>query len=358
VAQALEDRAERVAQRRVCAGSGPCAGAGGSSEVRVRSVRSASAGMLASGTVFIAALMMFTTNAVLAQTTVPLVIGMASAAAQPEVTSESARVNASGTAVFVSPNGTDSPGCGSANQPCATLFHAVNDVANMAQPIDSVVTVVVAPGRYNSSFCGARARRPLAVIGSGSGSCFIDCQHASQLLTTNNSISLSSITVVGGWVNVSDVNEALPAASMSTTSSIAASLGGGGAVNILWPTFANDMFAFIRDVVFVNNSVHSFIDGGGTQLYYVGGGALFVGGGGNRTTVVVSECTFAENSVSVEVPQAGTSTAIASGGGVSIVLGVDRMGEAAASLGQQVTLTSVSAGGNTMTCVSCYVRGK
>lgn len=275
--------------------------------------------------------------------------------------------------VFVSPNGIDGPGCGgSANRSCATLRHAVNEVANTMQPLDAVVSVFVAPGGYSASFCGAKSTRALAVVGSGSSASIVNCQQASQLITSNSSISLSGMTVMGGRVNVSITMEPKPEVpplearegprprpkASTVASGLGLAVGGGGAVSVLWPVAANDMYAVVHDVVFVNNSVNGSVSGVGSRLFYVGGGALFVGGGGNGTSVVVSSSAFDDNFVtaSATVSDSDSGAAVASGGGICIVLGVDSSSEAAASQGQRVTVSSVTAHGNTVSasarCVS------
>jgi hypothetical protein len=233
--------------------------------------------------------------------------------------------------IHVEPTGTDSPLCGAVSVPCATLTFAVAK-ANLIPPLSAVVNLLLGPGFYGSTSCGAEAIRPLNVTGAGSSTTVIVCSHSKRLLSANDSIALSGLHVSGGFVNASGV--------------VSQGSPGGGAVAVMWSTNVPDRMAVFEDLSLSNNTVLAVIDApsNGSQVI-VGGGGIFVSGGGNGSWVEVHNCSFFDNYVS------GSGNAMLCGGAVCIVLGASVLGDESplwplSSVG--VSVTDVRAVGNTV----------
>ena len=99
------------------------------------------------------------------------------------------------TVLYIAPAGIDTGDCAVAATPCRTLRYAVNAVAEFIYPTTVEVSVVVAPGLYTTTSCGAVSSRPLAVLGSASMPLF-DCGSEARLLDTSASVRVSGISVV------------------------------------------------------------------------------------------------------------------------------------------------------------------
>jgi hypothetical protein len=236
----------------------------------------------------------------------------------------------------------DTPDCGTAAAPCATLLYAFANVSS-AWPEDPV-TLVVAAGRYGPDSCGLRAGRPLSLLGAGSTSTQVDCGGQDRLLLTTSDVVVSGLTVTGGRGIV-----AVAVVDGNGTDVVVG--GGGGAVCIRWPT-ARPGLALLEDVQLVNNTLAGLISGPGLASVFVGGGALFVSGGGSGSRVELTRVGLTNNSVGVlDVSVNGVGTSC--GGGACILVGAPFKGSTAPTWGAQIALGGVLATNNTLICRNC-----
>ncbi len=242
----------------------------------------------------------------------------------------------------VAPSGADGPACGTSPQlPCATLRYTIGALAN-AVVGGGLVSVVLAPGSYNSSSCGATGTRALNITGAGSGATVVDCAYGGRVLSTNDSLAMSGLTPARGLaafgVNVSDVN--------ATDVLIG---GGGGAVAVTWLPTVTEPYAVLDDVAFVSNAVLASVVGNGTASVTLGGGGLFVSGGGNGSVVLVTRCTWWNNTVVVQDRDDSLNgVGAACGGGACVALGVTD--DPAPLLSVSVVIDGGDASWNTISC--------
>ncbi len=227
--------------------------------------------------------------------------------------------------VYVALGGQDASTCGDPGSPCATLRYAVNNIANQLQPLAAVATVVLGPGVFGSASCGAIATRPINITGAagGSASTTLNCGGASRGLLAYSDVSLSGITVTGGFVNVSRVCDGT------------AYVDGGAGVAVMWPFGEVGASATFTDVVLANNTITGAVTNGNNDCGLIGGAGLLLAGGGNGTTVTVRGCVFLSNVENITFSDPGG--AFPYGGGASIVVG-DPSGVADASPLSMVTV--------------------
>lgn len=138
--------------------------------------------------------------------------------------------------LHVSVDGFDSGDC-SSSQRCATLLYAVEVIAASASSANVEVSIIIGPGRYNSSSCGANLTRPLTIVGAGSTNTIVNCGLLHPLLSTSSSISISSLTIEEGFST-----ENGGAVSVQYSGSDAAALGEA----------AGSLLAGFTDIVFRN----------------------------------------------------------------------------------------------------------
>jgi hypothetical protein len=213
--------------------------------------------------------------------------------------------------MVASSNGSDTPACGTPAQPCATLAYAVNHIASALAPLSARVTVLLGPGRYPGTSCGAVGARPLNITGGGSATTLVDCGGApGRLLVTNDSLVLAGLTVVGAAYTFHlDVSRGTP--------------DGGGAVAVLWAATLHGAYATVQDVVFAGNSVFGVTTGNSTwgpSSLVVGGGALLIAGGASGQAVRLRSVVFHANTLVVQVDSAGEGLEVC-GGGAAVALG-------------------------------------
>jgi hypothetical protein len=119
--------------------------------------------------------------------------------------------------------GVDNATCGfSPATPCASIPYAVNGIGPYVLPATSMLTVIVGPGLYGATSCGAYGLRPLNITGAGSGATIIDCAG------TNRMLFAFSVTFVSGLT----VRRGLAVVTGSGSNGVA--VDGGGAIAILW----------------------------------------------------------------------------------------------------------------------------
>ncbi len=215
----------------------------------------------------------------------------------------------------VATGGVDGPTCGRVEAPCATLRYTVNAIANGVAPSSVIVPIVLGPGAFGPSSCGANATRPVNITGAGSAASRIDCQGTDRALAASASLWLKGITVTGGFANVTVVvPEDAPYGAPFAAG------GGGGGVEIAMPS-VNGASAVVSDVVFVSNFVAGVILGQQdlAASAVIGGGGLYITGGGSDTVVFVQGCLFVGNVVNVTD---FTNAAAPCGGGVCVVAGL------------------------------------
>ena len=117
----------------------------------------------------------------------------------------------------------DNATCGfSPATPCASIPYAVNGIGPYVLPATSMLTVIVGPGLYGATSCGAYGLRPLNITGAGSGATIIDCAG------TNRMLFAFSVTFVSGLT----VRRGLAVVTGSGANGVA--VDGGGAIAILW----------------------------------------------------------------------------------------------------------------------------
>jgi hypothetical protein len=206
-------------------------------------------------------------------------------------------------------------------------------------PVGVAVRIALGPGAFNSSSCGAVGVRPLAIVGAGSRTTLVHCGGTQQLLSTNDSVVVSGVTVTGAWVS-------LPNAGWSPwTDDDGMAFGGqgGGAVSVVWRGALRLPYATFMDVAFVNNSMGAVVRGQGVATAFVGGGAVYVtgGSGGGTAVVTLTNCTFLNNTAGVE-DESENSIAGSCGGGACVAL----FGPAT------IVVSGVVAEGNAVTCGS------
>jgi hypothetical protein len=200
-----------------------------------------------------------------------------------------------------------------------------------------MVTVLVGPGQYNATSCGAVAVRPLNVTGSGGSSVTtFDCGLTDRLLATNDSVVVVGLTVTRGFASlfVDDTDDVY---------TDVAGVGGGGAVAVVWPLVLPGARAVLGDLVVTHSVVVGVVNGTGTAAVYVGGGGLLVFGGGSGAVVEVSGCRFVNTSVVVSNP-AKEGAAQVYGGAVfvGLVTAVDLVGGSVSVRDVAYTGTSIS----------------
>jgi hypothetical protein len=235
-------------------------------------------------------------------------------------------------------------GCGTVRSPCASLAYAVANVANGVVPPSHVVTVVLGPGVFGPSSCGALALRPMRVTGAGSRATLVDCAGQARMLATNDTLTLSGLTITRGVVDV------------GTDPSIAGGVPlafGGGAVAVAWPSNLVHASALFVDVAIANCSVVGQAFAGVPSLpMYIGGGGVLVTGGGNGSWVMFKDCTLAYNSVSAVAGPSNPLPSIA-GGGACVVLGLAPGGFALWDA--SITVDGLVATGNSLArCANSY----
>ncbi len=224
--------------------------------------------------------------------------------------------------------GNDSATCGAATSPCATLRFAVNVVANAVVPVNATAVLVLGPGLYGPSSCGASAVRPMNISGAGSSMTTIDCAGTNRTLTTTASLSLAGLTLMGGkapgLINLTSLSRVDPGCASPAPV-------GGGAVSVVWPPTLSSASASMLDLVFVSNTVDAVITQAGPSpesmcppdSVVVGGGGLLVSGGGNNTVVSLQQCVFDSNIASASASVGGLQVAVSvCGGGACILPGV------------------------------------
>jgi hypothetical protein len=119
--------------------------------------------------------------------------------------------------------GVDSPECGfSPDAPCASIAYVVNGIGPYVEPVTSPLHVVVGPGLFHNTSCGAYGFRPLNITGAGSAATTVDCEGTSNLLVAFSATFVSGLTVRRGAVTV------------GWPDSSVVSVQGGGAIAVLW----------------------------------------------------------------------------------------------------------------------------
>lgn len=135
--------------------------------------------------------------------------------------------------------GVDGGPC-TAAAPCATLAFAIR-LAGTVVPSSALVQVIAAPGEYGPSSCSSSSTRPLALLGSGQDTTFVDCGSTTRFLSSNVSLAVAGLTLRNGR---------LPG-------------GSGGGISIDWHGDGNSVL--FDSVTFVNHSApHG--DGGAVAL--------------------------------------------------------------------------------------------
>ena len=207
--------------------------------------------------------------------------------------------------------GSDLSTCGDASSPCATFRYAVNNIASQLQPLAAVATLVLGPGVFGPANCGAVAMRPVNITGAGPGSTVLDCGGVSQGLVAYSDLSMSGITVTGGFLNVSRVCDG---------SSFEA---GGAGVAVMWSPGQIGASATFVDTVFMNNTVTGVLTKPlGRFCGVIGGAGLFLVGGGNGSIITIRGCSFSGNVENITTTSAFLYDAPATfGGGAGVIVG-------------------------------------
>ena len=123
--------------------------------------------------------------------------------------------------------GVDSPECGfSPDAPCASIAYVVNGIGPYVEPVTSPLHVVVGPGLFHNTSCGAYGFRPLNITGAGSAATTVDCEGTSNLLVAFSATFVSGLTVRRGVARVGLTDPA--------TGDAVVSIEGGGAIAVLW----------------------------------------------------------------------------------------------------------------------------
>ena len=179
-------------------------------------------------------------------------------------------------------NGMDDGRCGSPSYPCLSLGHVLR--ARAAATVSGRVIAVMAAGRFDALSCGIVTTTPLTVVGNGSSSTIVDCQHRSRMI-----LSTSLYLVVRGLTITNGVE--LPVFGAS----------GGGAISIEWLMVkVSGAIARFEDVHFVKNGVEVISDSGFPAAPF-GGGALSIVATAQSTasnlSIWVVDCAFTGNTV-------------------------------------------------------------
>ena len=105
--------------------------------------------------------------------------------------------------LFVAIDGLDAIGCGStALTACASLKFAVDESVPRHGAGDMVVSV--GPGHYNSSSCNVTIVQSVTIIGSGSGTTVIDCEHTAWGIRSTvaaSDVTVANLTITNGFAS-------------------------------------------------------------------------------------------------------------------------------------------------------------